>query len=487
MTRTVANVCVGSTPDRWRLGAHVVRQYSSDVPISLCNRVWRALCTLVVLAFVAVACSSTGDLIAADEAESTATSAVLAATADSNEAPSQVPTTVAPAVTTTSDSSALNAEATTDEPTELAEPTPTTTTSTVAETTTTELVRTGLQCAADIPLDVQIGQLLFPIMTQGEFPASEELAARGHLGGIVVLGSPNAGIGADIAALQQASALGPLIVAVDEEGGRVQRVDHLVGAQPSARDIAANETPTTARQRAADHAVALGELGFTMNLAPVVDLDTGVFVGDRSYGADPEVVSDYALNVAEGILDGGLTPVIKHFPGHGAGTDSHTGLPTIPPVDALRGQDLVPFERAIARGGLPIMIGHLVVPGLTDGRPATLSPAAVDGLLRQDLGFDGLVMTDALNMDAIAATTTNAEAAEQAIAAGVDLVMLGSINAVEGTVAHLLDAVSSGRLDEGQITSSFVRVMAERELEICSFPQDLLPAIGCETDTPACR
>ena len=248
-----------------------------------------------------------------------------------------------------------------------------------------------------------------------------------------------------------------------------------------------SDTTADARQRAADHAVALGNLGFTMNLAPVVDLDTGVFVGDRSYGSDPEIVSQYALSVAEGILDGGLTPVIKHFPGHGAGTDSHTGLPTIPPVDELRATDLVPFERAIARGGLPIMIGHLVVPGLTDGRPATLSPAAVDGLLRNDLGFDGLVMTDALNMDAIAATTTNAEAAEQALAAGVDLIMLGSLNAVEGTVAHVVDAVNTGRLNQDQITNSFLRVINQRELDICAFPQDFLQAIGCETDSPACR
>lgn len=467
-----------------------MRQYSLGVPISLCDRAWRVLCTLVALSFLAAGCASTGDLIADDSVDGASQNTdggdTSVAAVDPIAASSQVPTTVAPAVTTTTASSELNAEIATDEPTALPGTT-STTTSTVVETTTTGAVRTETVCAADIPLDVQIGQLLFPIMTQGEFPTTEALAAQGHLGGIVVLGSPNAGIQDDIAALQEASALGPLIVAVDEEGGRVQRVDHLVGAQPSAREVAANETPATARERAAAHAVALGELGFTMNLAPVVDLDTGVFVGDRSYGSDPEVVSSYALSVAQGILDGGLTPVIKHFPGHGAGTDSHTGLPTIPPVDALRGQDLVPFEQAIARGGLPIMIGHLVVPGLTDGRPATLSPAAVDGLLRQDLGFDGLVMTDALNMDAIAATTTNAQAAEQAIAAGVDLVMLGSVNAVPGTVDHLMEAVDAGRLSEEQITNSFVRVMAQREVAICSFPQDLLPAIGCETDAPACR
>ena len=324
-------------------------------------------------------------------------------------------------------------------------------------------------------------------MTQDEFGRAAGLASTGHLGGVVVLGSPDAGIGGDIEAMQNQSLLGPMIVAVDEEGGRVQRVDGLVGSQPSARQVAENDDVATARRRAADHAVALGELGFTMNLAPVVDLDTGIFIGDRSYGSDPDVVSQYALSVADGILDGGLTPVLKHFPGHGAGTDSHTGLPTIPSVDLLVGQDLVPFERGIARGDLPIMIGHLVVPGLTDGRPATLSSAAVDGLLRGDLGFDGLVMTDALNMDAIAATTTNAEAAELALAAGVDLIMLGSLNAVEGTISHVSEAVEAGRIPEEQISGSFLRVMEERGLEVCTLPEDFRPAIGCETGAVACR
>ena len=224
-----------------------------------------------------------------------------------------------------------------------------------------------------------------------------------------------------------------------------------------------------------------------MNLAPVVDLDVGSFVGDRSYGADPDVVSNYALGVADGILDGGLSPVIKHFPGHGRGIDSHTGLPTIPGVDTLLESDLVPFERAIEHGDLPIMIGHLVVTGLTDGRPATLSPAAINGLLRSELGFDGLVMTDALNMDAIAATTNNADAAEMALIAGVDLVMLGTLNAAEGTVNQLMDAVETGRISESTITESFVRVMDERGLELCALPGDFQPAIGCEADSANCR
>ncbi len=366
--------------------------------------------------------------------------------------------------------------------------TPTTTTTVAATTTAAPIVRSALECATDIPLDVRIGQLMFPVLTQSELRDAQSLATRGRLGGVVVLGSPGASIKDDIARLQASSLVGPMVVAVDEEGGRVQRLEAVVGRQPSAREVASSETPAEARVRARDHALALGELGFTMNLAPVVDLDTGSFIGDRSYGSDPIAVTEYALEVADGILDGGLSPVLKHFPGHGPGADSHLGLPTLPELAELRETDLVPFERGAARGDLPIMIGHLVVPGLTDGQPATLSRAAVTGLLREELGFDGLVMTDAFNMEAIAATTTNADAAELAIGAGVDLVMLGTVREVDQVVDQLVDAVTSGRISDELVTTAFLRVMKHRGLELCTLPEHLRPAIGCEPESvSACR
>jgi len=473
---------LGAAPGIDRSGIGSRDDYSLCVTILSFGRVLRLLAGLCVAAVVAAGCSSAGQQVTAAGAdEDSAQPVIEQAESDESTAVDSNGSAAAELAAQDEELTVASTTSTTTAPT-----TTTTTTTTIAPTTTTA-PPTARECAAQLPLDVRIGQLLFPLLTQDEFAQAEALAANGHLGGIVVLGSPDSGIAANITSLQNQSPLGPLIVAVDEEGGRVQRLAPLVGAQPSARAVATNDDLATARQRADDHAVALGELGFTMNLAPVVDLDTGIFIGDRSYGSDPEVVSQYALAVADGIIDGGLTPVVKHFPGHGSGVDSHTGLPTIPAVEELRTEDLIPFERAIARGDLPIMIGHLVVPGLTDGRPATLSAAAIDGLLRGELGFDGLVMTDALNMDAIAATTTNAEAAELAIGAGVDLVMLGSLDAVEGTVARIGEAVSSGRLTDEQITSSFLRVLDERGLEVCSLPGDLSPAIGCEAGSEACR
>lgn len=364
------------------------------------------------------------------------------------------------------------------------------TTTTVPLTTTvpptTDVPRTALECAADIAIEVRVGQLLFPVLVQSEMGTAAALAERGLIGGVVVLGTPTAAIADDIADLQARSMVSPSIIAVDEEGGRVQRLEGIVGSVPSARDVAATMTVAQARELAKDHADAIAELGFTMNLAPVVDLDNGEFIKDRSFGVNVDVVTDYAFATADGILEAGLTPVVKHFPGHGRGRDSHTGLPTLPSLDTLRGSDLVPFERAIERGDLPIMVGHLVVPGLTDGKPATLSPEAIDGLLRTELGFDGLVMTDALNMDAISATLDNAEAAELAVIAGNDLVMLGSVAAVEGTIERLVDAVEQGRIEESTVNESFLRVIETRGIDLCSLPPDLLPAIGCQPDVGGC-
>jgi len=386
-------------------------------------------------------------------------------------------------------SQGASSEAVSDETTPTSDsPTTTAPVTTAPPTTTTVPPTTAapnpLQCAASVPLEVRLGQLLFPVMVQSEFAAATELAAAGHIGGIVVLGNPDATIQSDIGRLENGALIGDLIVAVDEEGGRVQRLADVVGRLPSAREVAATGDIEAAGADAEAHARALGELGFTMNLAPVVDLDTGIFIGDRSYSPDPDVVTDFSFAVADGIRRGGLSPVIKHFPGHGAGTDSHTGLPTVPPVSQLRSSDLVPFQRSIDRAetpqdATPIMIGHVVVPDLTDGAPASLSRPAVTDLLRNELGFDGVVMTDALNMDAIAATTSNAVAAELALDAGVDLVMLGGIHEVEGTIDHLMEAIDSERLSEQTVTESFVRVLEHRDLDLCTIPGDLAASIGC--------
>lgn len=366
--------------------------------------------------------------------------------------------------------------------------TSTSTTTTSAPTTTTTLPPpTPEECANEIPIDVRVGQLLFPVVTQAELGRASELAAKGYLAGVVVLGSPNSAITNDFAALQAASLIGPSIVSVDEEGGRVQRVAALAGRMPSARTQAANGTPGEVEVLVRDHAHELGALGFTMNLAPVLDLDTGVFIGDRSFSQDPNEVSSYGLATVRGIQAAGLDAVAKHFPGHGRGSDSHVGLPVLPPLEELRESDLLPFVDFIEQGGESIMIGHVVVPGTTGDLPASLSPAIITDLLRDELGFDGVVMTDAFNMDAIAQDFGNDEAAVAAIGAGADLAMLGNLADTESTIARLISAVSDGEIPEDQLNRSFHRILALKGLNVCELPAELAPAIACRNpDSAAC-
>lgn len=429
-------------------------------------RLLPGMAVLGVLLLVLAGCASAGSgddgsQLATDDLREMSDVDEVAASSDADVAAAETPTVVEPAVTAA----------------------PTTTTAPTTSTTTTAPPPTDHECAAEIPLEIRVGQLMFPLVTQRDLPAAAALAESGLIGGVVLIGNPNAQIASDIAEIQNRSLLGPIIVAVDEEGGRVQRLADLTSTLPSANSVAQERTLAEAQELARAHAVAIGELGFTMNLAPVVDLDNGGFIKSRSFGNDVDLVTDFGFATADGILEAGLTPVVKHFPGHGRGADSHTGLPTLPNLDVLRADDLIPFVRAVERGDLPIMIGHLVVPDLTNGKPATLSPEAVQGLLRDELGFDGLIMTDAFNMDAISATTNNADAAEQSIAAGVDLVMLGSLAVSEGTVAQVTEAVRTGGIDESSITDSFLRAIETRGLSMCAMPEDIRPNLGCDTSS----
>jgi beta-N-acetylhexosaminidase len=293
-----------------------------------------------------------------------------------------------------------------------------------------------------------------------------DLAGRGLVAGAVVIGSPGDGFPAAVAAVQEASATGPVVIAVDEEGGTVQRFAALLGELPSAAQMGAMSIGDV-RELARERAVAIAALGVTVNLAPVLDVGSGPGIGARSFSDDPMVVSTHGLAFAEGILDGGLVPVAKHFPGHGrANADSHYEVATTPPLDELRLVDLLPF--GVLPAGAAVMVGHLVVPGLTDGLPASLSAAAVTGILRDELGFDGVVLTDDLAMGAVAQMIDVPTAARLALIAGADLLMVGPHENVVPAAWSLMAALDDGSLDERWLDEAVERVLAMRGVDPCA-------------------
>jgi beta-N-acetylhexosaminidase len=259
----------------------------------------------------------------------------------------------------------------------------------------------------------------------------------------------------------------PLAVSVDEEGGRVQRLSSLIGSQASPRVLAQTQTPDQVYGIALERGRAMRKLGITVDFAPDADVTTepdDEVIGDRSFGSDPAVVTQYAGAYARGLRDAGLLPVLKHFPGHGHGSgDSHTGGVVTPPLADLMTNDLVPYRTLTTETPVGVMIGHLQVPGLTAGSdPASLSPAAV-GLLRGGgyggPPFNGPVFTDDLSsMAAINDHYGVAEAVLRSLQAGVDVALWVTTDQVPAVLDRLEKAVAAGELAMPAIDDSVLRV-----------------------------
>ena len=337
------------------------------------------------------------------------------------------------------------------------------TTSSVAGEPTAVAARPS-ECTDRIPLATAAGQLVLALAAQSGIGDLTGALIDGRLGGLVLVGDLDVGIGAALAPL--ARVWPPPIVAVDEEGGSVQRLGSVLGELPSARFVGDSGDPTVAFELGRARAAGAVGLGITMILAPNLDVGNSSGVVERTYGDDADTVTRFGLAYAAGLTVGGVVPVVKHFPGHGSTeVDSHLVLPVTPPLDRLRRADLVPFVAA-ARRVPAVMMGHLAVPGLTGSEPATLSGPAVD-LLRRDLGFGGLLMTDDLAMDALDPLTV-AEAAELALAAGHDLLIAGPSQDAVTAVDRLADAVTDGRLDRSRIDQALTRVLAVKGLDPCA-------------------
>jgi len=331
-----------------------------------------------------------------------------------------------------------------------------------------------LACMSDLSFATRLGQTLMPAFDWQDLRLASVPLAKGLIGGVVVLGSPPGEVSETIAELRKQAPIPPLF-AVDEEGGRVQRLRNALGVLPSAREQARQFTPTELRRMISAHGQEVRALGFDLNFAPVLDVGGGPGIGDRAYGDDPELVTEYGLAVVAGLEDAGLVPVVKHFPGHGrASIDSHVDLARTPPLSEMLAVDLAPFRAAIDSGVTAVMVGHLDVPGLTDAMPASLSPEAVQGLLRTEMGFEGLVISDALDMGAITLRWSTAEAVELALNAGVDLLLLGNVDELDAISDRIIGAVEAGRLDERRVTEAATRVMATKGLNTCALFADSL-------------
>jgi beta-N-acetylhexosaminidase len=299
-----------------------------------------------------------------------------------------------------------------------------------------------------------------------------ELVRASQVGGVFLAGDATRLLRDQAMRGVQAVARLPVAVAVDDEGGRVQRIEALDGELPSARRLAAEHTPDEVRELGRERGVALRARGVTVNFAPTVDLGgrpARHVIGDRAYSADPAVVARYARAFADGQRAAGILPVFKHFPGHGrADGDSHRRRVTTPPLAELRAADLRPYAELLADGPAGVMVGHLDVPGLTGELPSSLTPE-VYALLRGEYGFDGLVLTDDLGaMRAVSARFTLSEAVRRALAAGADMALWSSGGPVDPVLAELERALAAGELDPAANDRAVTRVLAAKG--VCARP-----------------
>ncbi len=293
-------------------------------------------------------------------------------------------------------------------------------------------------------------------------------ALRDGLAGVTLFGPNVRGHGqlAVLTASLRAATAEP-IIAIDEEGGDVTRISHQKGSEyPGNAALGAVDDVMLTRSVYAALGADLAALGVNLDLAPAVDVNTAAdnpVIGTRAFGSDPALVARHAAAAVGGLQSAGVAACAKHFPGHGSTTeDSHLVLATVDvPLRVLRARDLPPFEAAIAAGVRAIMPSHLRVPELTGDLPASLSRRAQTGLLRGELGFTGVIVSDGLEMRAISDQYGIPEAAVQAVIAGTDLLCLGR-DQDQGSVlavrAALVEAVRSGRLPGERLEEAAARV-----------------------------
>jgi beta-N-acetylhexosaminidase len=337
------------------------------------------------------------------------------------------------------------------------------------------LQRRAAQITASLPLEKKVGQIIH-IGLYGKAASSsiEEVIRRYHPGGIILFAA-NLGrapeikkLNADLQRLSLKHTGIPLLISIDQEGGRVIRVTDGVTDFPGMMALGQSGDLRLAYVTGFITARELRSLGFNFILAPVLDVNNNPdnpVINTRSAGSDPAIVSEIGTAYMLGVIDARSLPAIKHFPGHGdTNTDSHYALPVISRTEAqLNEVELLPFKKAIDAGAPAVMVAHILFEQLDHENPSTLSPAIVNGLLRTKLGFQGLVITDAMEMKAVADRYPMGEAALKALKAGVDITLLtAQSDHIRQIHKRLMQAVTNQEIDIAVIDAAVRRQIYEK-------------------------
>ena len=322
----------------------------------------------------------------------------------------------------------------------------------------------------NMSLEEKIGQMLMIFYRSGEFDTTLENSLRTvKPGGMIFFSENFTSYKKSIDLIKKVKETSdiPMFISIDQEGGKVQRIKELTDKEvsiiPSMYDVGLKDDLELTTKVGKVIGEELRVFGINMDFAPVMDVyenEENTVIGKRSFGTDAKTVSKQALALGKGLKESGIIPVYKHFPGHGnTSVDSHYDLPVVEKTkEELLEDDLIPFIDAIKNNEDVIMIGHLAVPSITgDDTPASLSRTIITDLLKEELGFKGLVITDALNMGALTNNYTQDEVYVKAINAGVDILLMpnGSKNALDS----IKESVKKGLISEETINNSVKKIL----------------------------
>ena len=328
---------------------------------------------------------------------------------------------------------------------------------------------------AAMTVEEKVGQLLI-----GGFEGTEigdqatRLVQEYQVGGLILYGRNIAGAGQLVTLTNGLKALNgdgiPLFLSIDQEGGGVDRMPPEVRRTPGAYCVGQTGSVPAAQSYGDVLAAECAAFGLNLDFAPVLDVWSNpgnTVIGQRAFSADARTVAGLGPAAARRMMDQGIIPAVKHFPGHGdTAVDSHVGLPVVDKSpEELEETELIPFRAAIQSAGTDgqvpaVMVAHILLTQLDPERPASLSPAVVTGLLREELGFAGAVLTDDLTMGAVTQSYGLGEAAVLAVEAGCDILLVcHGQDSVPAVRTALLEAVASGRITAERLDESVYRIL----------------------------
>ncbi|MFJ7408209.1 MULTISPECIES: beta-N-acetylhexosaminidase [unclassified Lysinibacillus] len=319
-------------------------------------------------------------------------------------------------------------------------------------------------------LEDKIGQMILAGVSGTTMDANaKQLINQLHVGGIILYKYNFDTPAQTIKLVNQLKAKNssnlPLILGVDQEGGRVTRLPGELENFPPNKQIGQVNNPDFSYKVGKLLGHELKEFGLNLDFAPVLDINSNPnnpVIGDRSFGNNPEIVSKLGIQTMKGIQSQNVITTIKHFPGHGdTSVDSHLDIPIVnKSLNQLKELELIPFERAINQGADVVMVAHILLPQLDKTNPGTMSKAVMTNLLRKQLGFTGVIMTDDMTMGAITGHFDIGKASVESVKAGSDIILVGhDYNNVVKIISSLKDAVKNGEISEQKLNESIERII----------------------------